>query len=71
MVKKKFAIFFRNCHLGFSSKIKVPQLCSARAGKFQLGLITSNQRSLTEVMLPLVNASPMKPSPISNSIYCI
>ena len=30
MAKKKFAIFCRNCQLGFSSKIKGPQLGSAR-----------------------------------------
>ena len=31
----------KNFQLGFSSEIKVPQLNSARAGKFQLGLITT------------------------------
>ena len=30
----------KNFQLGFSSEVKVPQLGSSRAGKFQLGLIT-------------------------------
>jgi hypothetical protein len=35
------------CQLGFSSKIEVPQLGSARAGKFQLELITSSYNTNT------------------------
>ena len=37
----KKAIHQKKIQLVFSSKIKVPQLSSARAGKFQLKLITS------------------------------
>ena len=45
MVKKKFAIFFRNCQLGFSLKIKVPQLDSALLGTFIARLELKNSSS--------------------------
>ena len=38
----KFLLVFKKIHLGFSSKIEVPQLGLARAGKFQLEPITTD-----------------------------
>ena len=37
----KKALYIYKIQLAFSSKVKVPQLGSARAGKFQLELITN------------------------------
>ena len=38
---RKYGTYCQYCQVGFSSEIEVPQLGSARAGKFQIGLITN------------------------------